>query len=107
MTKLHERRGYGLDECRGATDENGWALRRRPRKLSQHCPVNSAPIPAPVSRGVTGNRVGDLERAIVRGHPSKLVSIDHFVPSARRIQQSRGGTGTCVSIGESRRSVPQ
>ena len=87
VPELDERGRGRLHQWRRAADEDVRPLARRPGDLRQHHAIDPAPKSGPPPRRLARERERDLERLVVLGQSGELITIDHVVPSPRRVQQ--------------------
>jgi hypothetical protein len=87
VPELDERGRGRLHQWRRAADEDVRPFARRPGDLRQHHAVDPAPKSGPPPRGLARERERDLECLVALGQSGELTTVDHVVPSPRRVQE--------------------
>ena len=111
MPELDQRLSHCFNQRCRAADEDARPFARRPSHFLQHRAIDPASESHPICGLIASESVPDFERRVVFRQPGELLPINHFVPSARRVQQTRwqsvpgrtvGGSERCISMAKHR-----
>src|SRR5437868_6288181 len=89
VPEFDERAGNRLNQRRRTAHKNARHLARCPARFGEHLPIDTPAKAGPAVGSYTREGMSHLKRRILFSKSGELTAVDHFLPVARREEESR------------------